>query len=104
MVQYTGCINRTRRAFNFGDEPRNDPQLKSPGVADWDAAVVSKKLFPSTATEGSISISGPSSFRISSIGSSSDTRVPTQGVSGFGVISSQANNPRIVQFAQRLSF
>ena len=28
----------------------------------------------------------------------------TQGVSGFGVVSSQANNPRIVQFALRLSF
>ena len=57
-------------AFTFGDEPRNDPQLKSPGVANWDAAVV--KSFPSTATVRSISISGPSS----SISSTGPVRIP----------------------------
>jgi Carboxypeptidase regulatory-like domain len=88
-------------AFTFGDEPRNDPQLKSPGVANWDAAVVKK--FPID-RDGRVNLDFRAEFF--NLFNRVQFGYPgtTQGVSGFGVISSQANNPRIVQFALRLSF
>jgi hypothetical protein len=88
-------------AFTFGDEPRNDNLMQSQGVANWDAAVVKKFLIDS---DGRINLQFRAEFF--NLFNRVQFGYPgtTQGQSGFGVVSSQANQSRVLQFALRLSF
>lgn len=85
--------------FTFGDESRNDPHLRSPGIANWDFTAFKDFAI----TEKSYVQFRAEFFNVFN-------RVqfgyPGQalGASNFGQITSQLNNPRLVQFALRLSF
>ena len=94
----TSCFSQPA-AFTFGTESRTDPQLRSHGIGNYDFALfkrtsVTEKLGLEFRTEvfnlfNHVQFGGPNL----SVGNQS-----------FGVVSSQANNPRLVQMALRLIF
>lgn len=96
----TACFTQPA-AFTFGDEPRNDAELRAPGVADWDSSL--SKRFQFTKHEGTYIEFRAEVFNLFN-------RVQfgypgeTQGSGNFGVVSSQLNNPRLLQFSLRLGY
>jgi hypothetical protein len=88
-------------AFTYGNEGRNDPNLRSPGLAEWNFAAV--KNFP-IAPEARAYIQFRAEFF--NIFNRVQFGFPnqSQGNSAFGQITSQQNLPRLVQFALRLNF
>ncbi len=96
----TACFTQPA-AFTFGNESRNDPHLRSPGIANWDfSAFKSFALTP----ENKASLQFRAEFF--NVFNRVQFAYPGQalGSSSFGVITSQQNLPRLVQFAMRLSF
>ena len=96
----TSCFTQPA-AFTFGDEPRNDPQMEAPGVADWDFSLV--KAFP-VDSAGRFNVQFRAEFF--NLFNRVQFGVPgtVQGQAGFGIVNSQANLPRVVQFALRLDY
>ena len=96
----TGCFAQPA-AFTFGNESRNDPTLRSAGIANWDFSTF--KNFP-FGPEGRLNLQ----FRaeVFNLFNRVQFGVPGQtlGTPQFGVVSSQVNLPRLVQFALRFSF
>jgi hypothetical protein len=88
-------------AFTFGDEPRLDPVIRAPGVANWDASAY--KSFPIN-HDGNINVQ----FRAEAFNLFNRVQFGypglTQGTSNFGVITSQLNLPRVLQFSLRVNF
>ena len=86
-------------AFAFGNESRTDPNLRTHGIANWDFA-----LFKKTAIREGMGLE----FRteIFNLFNRVQFGVPgnTLGSSLFGLISSQQNNPRLVQMSMRFTF
>ncbi len=96
----TSCFTQPAE-FTFGDASRTDPKLRSPGIANWDfTAFKSFALSP----EGRVNLQFRAEFF--NIFNRVQFGYPGQslGSSSFGVISSQVNQPRLIQFALRLSF
>lgn len=96
----TSCFTQPT-AFTFGNEPRNDAQLRAPGVANWDSSLFKK--FP-VDSEGGRFIE----FRAEAFNLFNRVQFGYPGTglgsSNFGVISSQQNSPRILQFALRFTY
>lgn len=96
----TACFTQPA-AFTFGNESRTDSELRAPGVANWDLAMF--KNFPIT-REGRSSVQ----FRAEAFNLFNRVQFgypgTSQGTSNFGVISSQANLPRVLQFALRINY
>lgn len=96
----TSCFTQPD-AYTFGDESRNDSNLRSDGIANWDFSL--SKNFPLSAKN-----KANMQFRAEFFNIFNRTQFgypgETQGTSSFGVVSSQANDPRLVQFALRLGF
>ncbi len=87
--------------FTFGDESRNDPNLRSAGIANWDfSAFKSFSLTP----EGKAHLQFRAEFF--NIFNRTQFGFPGQaiGSSSAGVVTTQANLPRIIQFALRFAF
>jgi hypothetical protein len=88
--------------FSLGNEPRLDPGLRSAGIANWDFAAfkeiaVTERIHLQFRTEffnlfNRVQFAPP------------NTSCCTLNNSQFGVVTSQANTPRLVQFALRLEF
>ena len=87
--------------FTFGNASRTDPELRSPGMAEWNFSAY--KSFP-LSPEGRATLQFRAEFF--NIFNRVQFSYPGQslGSSNFGVITSQQNNPRLVQFALRASF
>ena len=100
----------------YGNQPRNDPSLEAPGMANWDMSVV--KNFPFTSS-GRFNMEFRAEFF--NLFNRVQFGVPNTGISGYnvnpdgsktivnnnpnvGIIFAQQNLPRIAQFALRLSF
>lgn len=87
--------------FTFGDEPRNDPALRASGVANWDASMY--KTFPFTHNEAT-----NLQFRVEAFNLFNRVQFgypgTQQGASNFGIVSSQLNDPRLLQFSLRLNY
>lgn len=96
----TACFTQPA-AFTFGTEARTDPRLLGPGIANWDFSVY--KNFP-FGPEGRVKLQFRSEFF--NIFNRVQFAPPnqTQGNSAFGTITGTVGNPRLVQFALRLSF
>ena len=96
----TSCFTQPA-PYTFGDESRTDPNLRAPGIANWDFSAF--KSFP-IAPEGRATLQFRAEFF--NIFNRVQFGYPGQslGSSSFGVISNQVNTPRLVQFALRLSF
>ncbi len=94
----TACFSQPA-PFTFGDEPRVDPGLRAAGVANWDFAAV--KSFP-------VGESLKFQFRAEFFNLFNRVQFSypgqTFGNSNFGVVTSQYNNPRLIQFALRADF
>jgi hypothetical protein len=94
----TGCFT-SPAAFTFGDESRLDPTLRTAGINNWDFA-----LFKTTAITERVGVQ----FRaeIFNLFNRVQFGAPNLlvGNTAFGVVSSQANTPRLIQFALRLMY
>lgn len=96
----TSCFTQPD-PFTFGNESRTDPNLRSAGIANWDFSAF--KNF-SLSPENRAYIQFRAEFF--NIFNRVQFNYPGQslGASNFGVVSSQLNSPRLVQFALRLNF
>ena len=96
----TACF-RQPPPFTFGNEPRNDAQLRAPGIADWDTSV-----FKNFAVDKAGKVDVQFRAEIFNLFNRVQFGYPgtTQGTSNFGIINSQYNLPRIVQFALRVNY
>jgi hypothetical protein len=88
--------------FSLGNEARLDPVLRAAGIANWDFAVF--KTIPITEQ---IRLQFRTEFfnifnRVQF--GAPNTACCTDNNSQFGVVTAQANTPRLVQFALRLTF
>jgi hypothetical protein len=94
----TACF-QAPPAFTFGNESRQDPDLRSAGIGNWDFAAF--KNF-------AIRERGAVQFRAEFFNIFNrvqfDYPNQTQGNSAFGVVTKQQNTPRLVQLALRVSF
>ena len=88
-------------AFSFGNESRNDPNVRGAGVANWDFSTF--KNFP-FGPEGKLNVQFRAEFF--NIFNRVQFGAPGQtfGTPQFGVVSTQQNLPRLVQFALRFAF
>ena len=97
----TSCFTQPSN-YGFGNEPRADPSLRTQGIANWDAA-----LFKGTAISERFNVQFRAEafnlFNRVQFGQPSTVCCSTSNAS-FGVISSQLNLPRVIQFALRLNF
>lgn len=94
----TACYTQPGN-FSFGNEARSDPKLRGPGMANFDFAV-NKKLAMTERVN--------MNFRVEFFNVMNRVQfyMPASqvGNANFGVITSAANNPRLVQLALRLAF
>ena len=92
----TACFS-SPPAFTFGNESRLDPTLRGHGINNWDFAV-----FKTTSITERMGLQ----FRTEFFNLFNRVQFGNPNVSAgnpsFGVISSQANTPRLIQFALRL--
>ncbi|MGH9344125.1 MAG: carboxypeptidase regulatory-like domain-containing protein [Terriglobia bacterium] len=96
----TSCFTQPA-AFTYGDEPRNDPHLLSPGMANFDFSLFKNfAILPEDRAHIQFRAEFFNLFNRVQFG------YPGQalGASNFGQITSQANLPRLIQFALRLAF
>jgi len=94
----TSCFT-SPPAFTFGTESRLDPTLRGHGINNWDFA-----LFKTTAITERVGLQ----FRTEFFNLFNRVQFGAPNVSAgnpsFGVISSQSNTPRLIQFALRLMY
>jgi len=97
----TACFTESQ-PYIWGNESRNDATLENPGMANWDLSIVKK--FP-------INADGTFNFQFRAEFYNLFNRVqfgPSNGqfdnVSQPGWVTSQLNQPRVAQFALRLTF
>jgi hypothetical protein len=97
----TSCFSAPPE-FAFGDESRTDGAIRAPGINNWDIALVKNT---------SITERFNLQFRTEFFNAFNRTQfgppgqVFTSGAnSTFGIISSQQNNPRLIQFGLRLNY
>ena len=96
----TTCFTQPA-AFTFGNETRNDDQLKAPGIANWDSS-----LFKNFAVDSKGRVNVQFRAEVFNLFNRVQFGYPGQvlGTSNFGIIGSQANLPRILQFALRINY
>ncbi len=96
----TSCFTQPP-AFTFGDESRTDPTLRMQGINNFDFAVFKNTTF---GPEQKLGLEFRSEvfnlFNTPQFGPPGEAL----GTAQFGVVSSQVNNPRLVQFSLRLKF
>ncbi|MGH9403282.1 MAG: carboxypeptidase regulatory-like domain-containing protein, partial [Terriglobia bacterium] len=89
----TACFTQPL-AFTYGDESRVDPRLRIEGTNNWDVALFKTTNFGANERMGvQFRAEFFNLFNRPQFGPPGQT----QGTSGFGVVSSQVNNPRLVQ-------
>jgi hypothetical protein len=96
----TNCFTQPA-AYTFGNEARVDPTLTAAGIANWDMSAF--KNFP-FGPDGRLNLQ----FRAEVFNLFNRVQFgfpgQTLGTPQFGVVSDQANLPRIIQFALRFGF
>ena len=94
----TGCFT-TPNYFTYGDESRTDNSLRGPGIANWDMSLY--KDFP---------IKERTTFEFRAEAFNLFNRVQfgnpntSLGNTSFGYVTTQNNNPRLLQFSGRIDF
>ena len=94
----TQCFTQPN-TFSFGNETRADSRIRTAGIANWDAALV-KKFQVGEHFNMQFRTEFFNLFNRVQFGSPA----PQLGLTQFGQVSSQENNPRLVQFGLRASF
>ncbi len=96
----TSCFTQPP-AFTFGDESRVDPILRMQGINDWDFAIFKNTNFgPGERMGLQFRTEFFNLFNTPQFGPAGTT----VGTSQFGVVSSQVNNPRLIQFGLKFLF
>ena len=94
----TACFSQPS-TFGFGSEARTDPNIRVAGIANYNLA-----LFKNTAITERIRLQ----FRVESFNLFNRVQFgppgATIGTATFGVVSTQINDPRLIQLAMRLTF
>jgi len=94
----TGCFAKSGQ-WEFGNEARVDPKLRAAGINNWDLAI-----FKKTQIKEDINVE----FRMEAFNLFNRVQfaAPSTDVNGttYGIVTSQANRPRILQFALRLHY
>jgi hypothetical protein len=97
----TSCFTEPA-PFTYGTESRTDGGIRSPGINNWDVALVK---------DTSITERFSLQFRAESFNLFNRVQFGPPGQvftansnSSFGIITSQVNNPRLIQFGLRLNF
>ena len=85
--------------FTFGNEPRADDTLRTPGVDNWDMSLF-KDFHIRESLTLNLRAEAFNTFNRVQFGSPNTSLGNTQ----FGWITRQQNNPRLLQFAGRISF
>jgi hypothetical protein len=95
----TACFVKPTDNYSLGNEPRTDPLVRTHGVNNWDVAIRKK-----TALSENINLT----FGIELFNAFNRTQFSAPGYqvgnANFGTVTTTANEPRLVQFALRLSF
>lgn len=94
----TACFTQPD-PFSFGNESRADSSIRTAGIANWDFAAV-KAFHVGERVRVQFRSEFFNTFNRVQFGSPA----PQLGTSQFGQVSSQSNNPRLVQFALRTTF
>ena len=97
----TSCFS-VPSAFTFGSEGRTDPVIRGPGIANFDLSV-----FKKTQIRERFTVEFRTEFYnlFNRVRFGNPNLVATSAAnSTFGVITSQANTPRVLQFALRLRY
>jgi hypothetical protein len=94
----TACFQQPA-AFTFGNESRTDPNLRAAGIANFDFS-----MFKNTAITERIKLQFRAEFF--NLFNRAQFGYPGMAVGNpvFGIVSSQANNPRLVQLSLRLQY
>ncbi len=85
--------------FSYGNEPRTDGSIRTPGVDNWDMALFKNIPLTERATLN-FRVEAFNLFNRVQFGAPNTQLQNAQ----FGWITRQANNPRLLQFAGRISF
>jgi hypothetical protein len=94
----TACFTQPT-AFSFGDESRADSSIRTNGINNWDFAIV-KNIAIGERFHLQFRSEFFNLFNRVQFGSPG----PQLGAPQFGQVTSQANNPRLIQFALRVLF
>jgi hypothetical protein len=94
----TSCFTQPD-PFSFGNESRADSAIRTAGIANWDFAAV-KALRVGERVRIQFRAEFFNTFNRVQFGSPA----PQLGTAQFGQVTSQNNNPRLVQFALRTTF
>ena len=86
--------------WEFGNEARVDPGLRAAGINNWDLAIFKKTKIREDMNLEFRAEAFNLFNRVQFAAPSTDVNSPAT----FGVVTSQANRPRIMQFALRLAF
>jgi hypothetical protein len=86
--------------WEFGNEARVDPGLRAAGINNWDLAIFKKTRIREDMNLEFRAEAFNLFNRVQFAAPSTDVNSPAT----FGVVTSQANRPRIMQFALRLAF
>jgi hypothetical protein len=96
----TSCFQLSA-PFTYGDESRVDPNLRQEGMNNWDFALFKNTNFgPAERFGVQFRAEFFNLFNRPQFGAPATT----VGVSNFGLVSTQINNPRLIQFALRFMF
>jgi hypothetical protein len=95
----TACFAQPA-AFTFGSESRTDPTLRMQGINNFDFALFKATQFGGEKYGLQFRVELFNLFNTPQFGPAGQTF----GTAQFGVVSSQVNNPRLIQLALRLKF
>lgn len=101
-VPHLGSNSDPRLRWQLGNAPRTDPDLRGHGVHNWNLAV-SKTTPLSNGVNLTLRAEAFNLFNRVQFGMP-NTQVSTSATSTFGQVTTQRNQPRLVQLAARLTF
>jgi hypothetical protein len=88
-------------AFTFGNVSRTEPNLRTDGLSNFDFALVKNTAFgPEDRVGLQFRAEFFNIFNVPQFGYPG----MTVGTPSFGIVSSQLNNPRLIQFGLKLAF
>jgi hypothetical protein len=97
-------------AWGFGDESRVDPTIRGAGINNWDIAIYKTTKFGPDDRLGLqfrtefFNTFNRVQFALPNSGCCYDPATKTGNNASFGIVSSQLNNPRLIQFALKFLF
>jgi Carboxypeptidase regulatory-like domain len=96
----TSCFSAPP-AYGYGTEPRVDASLRAQGINNWDLAIFKRTYFgPDNKLNLEFRTEFFNTFNRVQLGFPGTTF----GSGGFGVINTQSNNPRLIQFGLKFAF